>query len=81
MNTERFCEIVQDEQREIDMAVFDLAQIGLRQTGDLARILLIPAPFAPKSGGVSSDKDANVHDEACRTFGRASLFAQTNMLS
>ncbi len=65
-DAERFRQVVQPQQGEIDAAVFDLAEVGLRESGYLAKRLLFDRPLSPKPGDILPDKRADVHQMDCR---------------
>ena len=81
MNIERLRKVVNVKQCQIDMAVFDLAQIGLRNAGLLGQSFLRHRTLDSQARDIASDQRANIHKRDCRGFTRQSLFAETNIRS
>jgi hypothetical protein len=79
MNAERVRKIVDMQQSQIDVSVFDLAEIGLGNARRLGQGFLRHRALDPKARDIASDQRANIHKHDCRAFTRSSLFATTNM--
>jgi hypothetical protein len=79
MNAECVREIMDMQQGQIDMSVFDLAEIGLGNARFLGQGFLRHRPLDPEARDIASDQRANIHKRNCRAFARPSLFVTTNM--
>jgi hypothetical protein len=79
MNAERVRKIMDMQQGQIDVSVFDLAEIGLGDARCLGQGFLRHRALDAEARDIASDQRANIHKRDCRAFARSSLFVTTNM--
>ena len=71
--------IVDAEQRQIDMAILDLTEIGLGNPRDHAEFFLFEVLFFSEAGDIGAEQYANIHICQDRLKLRLSLFAKANI--
>jgi hypothetical protein len=79
MDAERVRKIMDMQQGQIDVSVFDLTKIRLGDARCLGQGFLRHRALDAKARDIASDQRANVHKRDCRAFARSSLFVTTNM--